>query len=133
MFTSTRSFVAQFLPPQCTAGTHPDAAAQQLGNLGKSFAGSCNKMAGSSSAVKKPNSKAYLSLLWFWMGAVAWQCVSWGSQAFYLSPPSLGIMQLRRRPIGLKSAFYPGSDRFIGDEQKLVPTWEKAGTQPGGD
>ena len=88
-------------------------------------------MARSSSAVKKPNSKAYLLLLWFWMGAVAWQCVSWGFQAFYLSPSSLRIMQLRRRPIGLKSAFYPGSDRFIGDEQKLVPTWEKAGTQPG--
>ena len=53
--------------------------------------GLCNKMASASSAVKKPNSKAYLSVMVLYgCGRVDGP----GSRAFYLSP-SLGIMQAR--------------------------------------
>ena len=80
-------------------------------------------MAGSSSAVKKPNSKAYLSVMVLYgCGRVA----ALAPKLFIWRRPASELCRLRH-PIGLKSAFYPESDRFIGDELRLLPRWEHSG------
>ena len=65
--------------------------------------------------IKKPHSKAYLSVM------VLYGCgrVAADPKLFICRPAS----ELCGGQIGLKSAFYPGSDRFIVD---LVPTWISA-------
>ena len=71
--------------------------------------------------IKKPHSKAYLSVM------VLYGCgrVAADPKLFICRPAS----ELCGGQIGLKSAFYPGSDRFIVDEQHLVPTWISARSQ----
>ena len=68
--------------------------------------------------IKKPHSKAYLSVM------VLYGCgrVAADPKLFICRPAS----ELCGGEIGLKSAFYPGSDRFNVDEQHLVPTWISA-------
>ena len=125
MFTSTRSFVAQFLPPQCTPGTQMPSwctACQPLLLLNhpksKGAAIKWPPRGAGVPPIKKPHSKAYLSVM------VLYGCgrVAADPKLFICRPAS----ELCGGQIGLKSAFYPGSDRFIVDEQHLVPTWISA-------
>ena len=68
----------------------------------------------SSLAVKKSNFKAYLSLCYYGFGWVRSRGSS-GSRAFYFAPRAASELCRLRQPIGLKSAFFPKSDRFIGE------------------
>ena len=103
LFTSTRSFVAQFLPPQCTPGTQMPSwctAWQPLLLLNhpksKGAAIKWPPRGAGVPPIKKPHSKAYLSVMVLYgCGRVA---------AFYLSP-SLGIM---RRPDWFKVGILSG-------------------------
>ena len=125
MFTSTRSFVAQFLPPQCTPGTQMPSwctAWQPLLLLNhpksKGAAIKWPPRGAGVPPIKKPHSKAYLSVM------VLYGCgrVAADPKLFICRP----VSALCSGQIGLKSAFYPGSDRFIVDEQ----IWCQLGSRP---
>ena len=110
LFTSTRSFVAQFLPPQCTPGTQMPSWCTAWHRATSPITqppqeqGSCNKMASSRSrsAAHKKASFQSLSLCYGFVWVWSRGC---GSQAFYLSP-SLGIM---RRPDWFKVGILSGT------------------------
>ena len=102
LFTSTRSFLPNFFPFTARPAPRWLFALDHLSLYFSTLPGSRNKMAGSSSVVKNPNSKAYLSVMVLYgCGRVA----ALGPEIFICCRPASELCRLRQ-PIGLKSAFW---------------------------